>query len=523
MSWNSGTPGPGNSGKGLAAPYQLTVQVLYDNTAPAPALSTMVSYYDETNMQPSLNADGSPVMPAAYTYGGASLRAVDTTGATPVNKASTRMSYAGTAPTPAALVGSNPRNLPFLAYVIPYVAGSDAPITSCTYSATVSCASCGSPPAATGSLILDTTYTNGVRYLLPIAFDTIPALQQANSIAQVAVTISSQDAAGNVGTLPSTPFKFQIVAPPTIFAEDTNYSSEGDARAAFAFKAGNATYATMFDPGATIFGPEGARFARFVVYNPEPAAYAVTPTMGGVPGDSSHPDATWEAFEAWSDWAPGTIAGNGNCYDNPGGACGYSASPCNGGFGLYYFDGSTGCVYHPEVPGTRTNSEAEQATSPMVLGIYQVGASGEATATSASNGGVIVPAAIGNAPGRVALYVARPASAVARQIWTDYVRGTASLTWDAGTSRYQAVYATYDAGNGGSGYCGCDPSTGNCAGYWECYAGQSPWYKYLSAADSKIFGTISLIGSSVIPGTSTTFGTTRTGPQNVPFSRDIAH
>ena len=516
VSWNSGTPGPGNSGKGLAAPYQLTVQVLFDNTAPAPALSNVASYYDETNMQASVNSDGSPVMPATYTYGGASLRAVDTTGATPVNKAATRMSYNGATPTPAALIGANPRNLPFLAYVIPYVAGSDAPIASCTYSATVSCASCGSPPAATGSLILDTTYTSGVRYLLPIAFDTIPALAQAAGQTQVTISIDAQDAAGNAATELKTSFKFQTVAPPAIFAEDASYASENDASGIYTMKINNGTYGKIL--GYSGFGPEGPRFIRYIAYNSEPTPYAVTANLGGVPGDIYHANATGESWEAWSDYAPPVISGYPVCFDYPSGACGYDGNPCGSGVDVYAPDGTlAGCTTSTWFPTDRINPEAGVSAGPLAVGPYQVSGSSEITPTSSSNGGVVIPAAVGATPGRLIFYVARPLATTDR----DQRGGVPSpIDWNTSFNRYQELYATYLAGNGGGGDCDCDPDTGRCSGYYSCYGGFSPWYEYLSSADSKLFGTISLSTTSLVPGTGTALGTSRS-TSAVNFSRDI--
>src|SRR5262249_15245448 len=148
------------------------------------------------------------------------------------------------------------------------VAGTDAPITACTYTATVSCASCGSSAPATGSLILDTTYNGGLRYLLPIAFDTIPALAQAAGQAQVTVSIDAQDAAGNAATQLRTSFRYQPVAPPVIALEDTGYSNQGDPAGVYTMKIANATYTRIF--GYAGLSAEGPRFARYIIYNSEP-------------------------------------------------------------------------------------------------------------------------------------------------------------------------------------------------------------------------------------------------------------
>ena len=501
---------PSNTGSGKATPYALAASVLLDTSDPSITVQTAASYKDEREMDFLRSADGTPTMPVSYTFPvGATPVAIDLNNVVPVYKSVTRLSSNGTAVTAAELVAGNLRlNAPYLAFSIP-AGGSEAPIVTASFTASVSCPGGGCPAFTdvTGSLLAATNQT----YLLPLTSDAIPALAQltTSQAAQVSISVSSTDAAGNVGSTPpsSYRFKFQLVAPPLSLVEDANFAI-ADPRAAGKFRIGDATYSALFDRASAAFGSEGPRFVRYVVYNPAPVPLAISTGVG----DSSV--SRYTAFEGWLDYTPGDFVPGSFCFDFPGGACGYSGWPC--GFGtspIYLPDGRLDCSAGPK----GVHPEESVGGSQLALGHYQVTASGETVAPAASNGGVIVPAASGTTPGRLAIYVGRPASIVSRGSQT-----TPALEWNSARGRYEDLVAMLAANESAMNSCDCDPETG-CRGQYLCYGGTTSWYVYLGAAHSQVNGALTIASSSVAAGSTTAIGTSRLIANSMSFSRSVSH
>ena len=505
----------GNSGYGKLPPYQQTVYSTFDNTPPAPVWTRFASYYDESNLQLVLtgadpnNASSWSYNPSAsYNPISATKAAVDLNNTVVMHKTTTRLSWFGAPPSVGDLVGANTTNTPLIPYTIP---NKPAPVASVTFSATVTCAGCLTLAAATGDLIRDTTYTAGIRYLLPVTSDAIPALAQVTSQATVSITIIATDTAGNVGQItPPQQFQFQLVPPPVGFLEDANYMNGGDPRSAFAFRLAKNTYTGMFNNST--FPNDAARFVRYVAYNPSGKHLAFSPQLGGVPGDAVHAAPVIERWEAWSDDASGQVTA-GNCYQTSG-VCAndlYSHSPCGRGRATTYLaSGGTSCDYFP----TGIKPETKQDTWQISALPYQVGGTSEQPAPAASNGGVMVAPASGGIAGRVAIYLSVPSRTV-----------PSILTWNSAFGRYQYRYASYDSGGATTSSCACDRSTpGGCPAGYACWAFWQPWDLYLSQADSQVYGSFTFATSNMAPGTTTAvLGPPSASSAPIIFSRVIGH
>ena len=516
---SDGVTTAGNSGFGTSSPYQQAVSSLWNNTRPSPQWAPFASYYDESNLQLALTgADPDSVNSwsynpsASYNPGNASKATVDLNNTLVVRKTTTRLSWFGAAPPVSDLVGSNTTNTPLIPYTIPFNAATDPPIASMTFKATVSCSGCPVFSAATGDLLRDTTYT-GVRYLLPVTSDAIPALAQVTAQATVSVLITATDAAGNIGQItPAQQFQFQLVTPPVAFHEDAKYASDGDPRSVFAFKLANNTYTGMFNN--TTYPTDTARFVRYVAYNPAGKALSLLSQLGGVPGDPAHPAAVVERWEAWSDYLPNQPLA-GQCYQAAG-VCNvefFPQSPCGRASpAVYLSNGKTTCVK----PQGLINPEAFQdAWSLNALSFELVGA-GEQLPAIASNNGVIVPAANGSVVGRVAIYLSVPSRAV-----------PSILSWDGPSGRYQYLNGRYDDGFASATFCACDRSgpPSWCPASYACYPALQPWYLYLGQADSILYGSLTFNTANLVPGSAATtvLGPASSSPSTVVFSRAIPH
>jgi hypothetical protein len=252
---------------------------------------------------------------------------------------------------------------------------------------------------------------------------------------------------------------------------------------------------------------------RYVAYNPAGKSLALFSQLGGVPGDVAHPAAVVERWEAWSDYAPNQPS-PGNCYQSFGVCAGISnpPSPCGSGSATTYFaSGGTACNFFP----SGIKPETKQDTWQLNALPYQVSSAGEQLPATASNGGVVVPAASGSTAGRVAIYLSVPSRTV-----------PSILTWNSTFNRYQYGYATYDSGGATTTSCTCDRSgpPGSCPAGNACWASLQPWDLYLSQADSQVYGSLTFATSNLAPGATTT---TVLGPPSsnsaIIVSRTLGH
>ena len=425
-----GVDNAGNSTQTTGTSLNFTMT--FDSSPPQISTeSTTQTYWSEQGM--SLVTDGgAPVIPAAYSVA-TSESSVFATPNHDVYKAGTRLSWGPIdgGPSGAQLANQDPTvlNAPLIPYDIAYNANVDSPITSCTYSVTCSGAACGSFSApATGPLVLDTGATTSVRYLMPLTADTLPALTQITGPVTLSISITATDGAGNSATKPPDSVTFHVIGPPLVITEDTSYATANDAHSTFPHVISNNTYAVAFDAGSAAFAPDSqVRLVRYVVYNPTPQPVGLyTPVAG-----------TWSASEEWDDdvQAMGQFdyvsSGDGLwcqaypiawllAFDDSGGRCqnGDPNWPCPGQTGvqrLTHANGYNGCVVcdGTAAPVAHTNLAQGEASASVVMSSYSGPQSGGGETTPAPTlqtdaRYVIVPAASGGTPGRLALYVNRP-------------------------------------------------------------------------------------------------------------------
>ena len=116
------TPTP-NSGLGKGAPYELTLEVIYDPTPPSVTYDASIfSYSDERSLALGVTSDGVATVPPTYAVGprvGVLLHG-------DIYKAYSRLGAVGGL-SAAELESTNAGNIPFLRFAVPYRAGIDAP------------------------------------------------------------------------------------------------------------------------------------------------------------------------------------------------------------------------------------------------------------------------------------------------------------------------------------------------------------------------------------------------------------
>jgi allophanate hydrolase len=111
---------------------------------------------------------------------------------------------------------TNANNIPLLRFVVPYNRNTDAPIQTPSFVAHVSCPPpCPVYPDATGELLPSATPDDQrALFDLPLATETIPALASLLGPADVSISLTVADAAGNEVAVPGFNFKFHAIGPP---------------------------------------------------------------------------------------------------------------------------------------------------------------------------------------------------------------------------------------------------------------------------------------------------------------------
>jgi len=502
----------GNSGFGSStAGAQRNVNVIVDSAPPVPTQSQgLVSYCDETGLR-AASAGGRVTMPPQYSCVNPTLLAVDTNASgsvLPVYKTITRLTWGSTPPTADQIKNATTTfNVPAVFIAVPFVVGKEAPIDSVSFTATLSGGGSGS---ATGSL----TQTSEGLWVLPIMADVIPPLASVSGTATVRVGFTATDRAGNSNSSPyPIQFQFALVAPPLGAYEDTSFGSSNPTAAAH-YTLGSQTYPTLFQPfqpGGPL-APEGPRFVRYVLENP--ANVPVSATIALTQGDGTHTSG-YGARETWVDSFLGPPYGSESFSEQSGAAqCpGLSIDPCPGNDVLYANMAGAGYVCG-SIPTNGGSEILTPASLALTLSAYALTGGSEGAAQVSSNGGVVVPAAVGSTPGRLAIYLARGPNAIRSAALSE------ALNWDGATSRYENFVGHFLTSQSRN-VCYEDRDAGVFL-FGVDYQKQD-FSMYLSSASSVIAGTWSATSSGLVPGTSNVVGASRTLVAAQSFSRTINH
>ena len=522
----------------------LVVDLTRDATNPAPVVQTNVgSYYDErpasvVNGTPSpgmslqLDSSGNPIVPPVYTFPvGAAKRAV--TGAGDVYKASTRLSWGRTVPTAQQLYAQDgsTMNVPFIAYDVP-VTASQAPILpNARY--TVTCSNCSSFPPAGGTLLHDASFNGDPqRFLLPLAIDNIPGLAQLQGPRQIQVDATFTDAAGNSATSTIT-LTFHVVGPPLTATVDATYATQQDPKSIFGYRAGaGRTYASLFDASNPNFTPTGVRAMRILVLNPAPHPVAFLPSLAG--GSVAH-------SEAWNDVIRNASAGAttvapavppivryATCesprFSPPAPCGGFANSSANSLYQGYFPQSCTMPSAQPPAESSWQNPHTTAASATLsALTPYTVPDDSAAAVVPGTSGYVVIPPAVGTTPGKLALYVYRPAS-VSRTVPIQLIDVLTSAAQPLGPNAYSYTVedfwypsgAPYDCCIATSGEPTCNP-TGSQDYALRRHA------RYLTSASTSATAIVTLTSHPVISGGSLLLGEPSVGVISQPFTANFIH
>ena len=392
---------------------------------------------------------------------------------------------------------------------MPYNAGSEAPIVSASYSATVSCSGCPGFAPATGALVKDTvTVSDGTRYLLPLSTEFIPALGQISSQATVYVSANATDAAGNtrVSPLQVATITFALDAPPIVaMVLNTNYATSGDPWAVSACKIANGTYTNCFAAATPSTPVEGNRLLEYIVYNLG-ASYGLSFQLSTDPADSTHSSPVVEGWEGWDD-KPLTAPYPFSDWCTSCGGAGCRAPPFSQSYAYYFWStgGTASC------PSTRTTNNpsitypaAKQTSAPVVVHVYRAnndGATVAGDALVASNNSYAIPASTGGYMGMALLFVGRTSASVTRYN-LDVAPGPASPTWNNGTGKFESPFTSVTQPPTYSDRIDC-PGTSTRT----CYSDRADWFKQLDYAQSNIYGALSnVVANGFASGTTNALG-----------------
>lgn len=423
--WGEDTNQPrSNTGLGSTEPYQVTLSMLLD-TSPPTALydATFASYTPEIALVVATNADGTAKVPPATNLSSINKKAIAASGE--IYKLASRLS-AGGPPDAGEIEAVNLANVPTLRFAVHFDPTFEAPIASATFTAQVSCSGCAYP-ARTGSLLASPKVDPGFVYFdLPIASEAIPDVTSVPTTATVDVKLTLVDAAGNTASgIAGGTYTLHVLGPSIAVVEDLSYPTSGDPKSTFMFPASASAYASLFDPSGQAFLPDKqVRLVKYVVTNPWSVPVAL---------DASTIAASWSATETWSGEVrqmPGiayaadgfTFGGivdwSASCTAVATFPCGGTAADQNAKFPVHLAGSATqyACQPKPAVGATSPWVSppldivaALQATAPLEIHAFIPGGPWDSTPAPTAGGLPVVPAATLTAPGRLHVYVTRPA------------------------------------------------------------------------------------------------------------------
>lgn len=535
--WADDLASPSNSAKGTNR--EATFTVIHDVSAPTVTSVPQLSYLSEQGLDFQRNANGAPVMPVVYTQTASTKTDVST--ATDIYKAVQRLKCGSSPPQAGPLESGNPRNIPFYKFAVNYDAATDSPIVSATFRVQYQGQSSFEPEV---DLVASTAQAQGqLFFLLPICTETFAKLFQSMNLPMF-IQVRVTDGAGNIGgTSFSTPL-LRIVGTPVAVVEDANYSNINDAKSFYVYRRSAQNYQQLFDPANASLAT-GVRVLRYVIYNPsdEPIAFRTYQTNGIHSLVEGWPGATFALTSAVTGGTTYVVDGNTFALSQPwdsapssrvSTACSIPASevyPCGAqnrdvNFPYHQVGSSTGysCRNQPlppysasvNIPQGQPWSTLEYFKSPSPTGNEATAAESVGTAYK------LVPAASGNAPGQLVLYVK-----MSRATTSTAARAVRPLIFQGNpvdaSSRYQFWYADYWQWTGGAAYqCGSTADT-----QLMQYAANR-WYEQLqSATESVTYAhdvfTQALVSDSAQPSGYALFGPSTKVIANASTSRTFNH
>ncbi|WP_248345808.1 Ig-like domain-containing protein [Anaeromyxobacter paludicola] len=417
-----------NSGVNALAPYQLTADILIDNTPPtATSDGAFASYYDERGMTILVDGSGRAQIPAQYSKG----PLVVIPSGSSIYKTATRLGSGGT-PNIAEIESTNANNTPTLRFVVPYSAATDSAIVNANFTALVS--SGGSTPIAASGALFPSTRTDpsNLYFDLPLSSDIVPPLASVAGAATVSVTLSLADAAGNTASVGPFTYTFHVIGPVVAIVEDTSYPTAGDPKAATSYTVTAAAYASLFTYSPAFLPEQQVRLVRYLVSNPASTPVAVTAPVSG----SVAVNETWSTdnasmsgnYAADGFLFQGTVSWGDQCDaipQYPGETAGSAPQSWT------YLSHSSGMGQQYSVenysgqPWDRANSAATiyqaETAAPGTLA-YVVASDHEGSAAQVVAGEYVVPAAQGTVPGEIAIYVTRPAATSRAQLPLNFTK-----------------------------------------------------------------------------------------------------
>jgi hypothetical protein len=551
--WGEDTNQPrSNSGLGSTEPYQLTLNVLLDTSPPTAIYDgSFESYVPEAGLVLATNSDGTAKVPAATNVGLLQKRAIPANG--DIVKLASRLS-AGGPPDAADLEATNVANVPTLRYAVHFDPAFEAPIAAATFAAQVACAGCTYPERA-GSLLVSPKIDPGFVYLdLPIATETIPDVATVPTTATIDVKLTLIDAAGNTSAgISGGTYTLHVLGPSVAVIEDVAYAAAGDPKSTFMFPVSAASYASLFDPSGQAFLPDKqVRLAKYVVTNPWPVPVAIDlPVSGG-----------WTINETWRGemrQMPGiAYTGDGFTF---GGIVDWSASctavasfPCGGAAAdqdtkyPIHFAGSPAqytCDLKPGVAGSTSPwasppidiTGALEASAALEVHAMLPGGPWDSIPAPTAGGLAVVPAATATSPGRLHVYVTRPAGvASGRTVALAFgsLNGTAPVPrfetwqWDHWWNTEPTILScttmvlknVFDCVLCGS-CLPCDVLLPAPSSYRHWWAYRH--IRYLASAADNLTGTFALSSRGVLPDGATLFGEQTVQIPSIGVQRSIAH
>ncbi|WP_342382208.1 hypothetical protein NVS55_40120 (plasmid) [Myxococcus stipitatus] len=427
---NSGTTHPGTDAL-------RTIIIKRDTIAPSVTFFAG-RYRSEDGIGHRESAPGVPIVPVQYSVTGVNSPIRENS---QIFKATTRLNPGPL--TYAELTTDNATNTPWIGFEAP-VAPTEAAITTARF--TISCTGCAEEVSA-GDIALSTSENGFQRFALPLTAATIPGLATATAPSlALRVSTSFTDAAGNTTSHPDVFLTFNLASPWVSFTHEAGYASSRDLKSVHAYRVALGTYDELWAESPAFEGAQVMRIARYIIRNPHNVPIAVTFLPN--PGNS------WTLTEHWlaaltADPNTANVNRDGHTftasinYDFGGGYALCEGIPKPPTYPCAYDEmGPTVTSTHEFGNSAQWQCEAPSTPSPTpftsttwdTVGYRPWPGAGEPEAQRApasfqisGRAAWVVPAASGNSPGELALYMVLPRN-----------RGT--LPVFTGTSEYEYLY-----------------------------------------------------------------------------------
>lgn len=392
----------GNSGKERGAPYEASITVGVDRSAPLMGTYNQLTYDDERYLHLLRDEFGNLILPAVYD----SIHPRNPLTDRAVYKTPARASWGPTPPTAVELESTNKWNTPFFRFYVGYNPATEAPLTNVEYCVGSTCNPALPSPNSEND--------SGLKFDAPIAVESVPEIAnlKAESIT-LPVKIVATDAAGNRAELSLGDITYNVVPPPVSVKEDPYYETDSatDPRSASFYRYNPERVLALFKAPSI----QTLRLKRFEIRNPGTVPVTVVLPKNGV----STIDHSWlDANLTPPQSAPGTFlspdgrpwASNPQYQASPSPGCNVPTNPCANGTAPIYRGGAFQCGSLLPTSGTSVSRRALPLQYEAVTGPFRVypqetiplPAQEDATTYRFK-----VPAARDGVPGLVVLYVSR--------------------------------------------------------------------------------------------------------------------